>query len=426
MSEVMAEKVVHNTPKTVLVLGGSYAGISAAHNFLRNVLPSLPDKASYNVTLVNTSSHFYSRPTAPRGVVSEKLHPFSKAYYDIAQGFAKYPAGQFTFLEGTATSFDPAIHTVGITLPNKQVQTITYHALVIATGTAPTWVAHGIHTTHQLTQESQKAFHAALPNAKTIVVAGGGPAGVETAGELGHELNGLAGMFSSAPKDPKVKITIVTSGTKLLPALRPAIAKKAEKILAKMGVNVIYGTKVESVLPVNAGNEDPATLALDGVTAKTTVTLSNGETIEADLYIPAMGVKPNTQFVPKHFLSEKGYINNNAKTLRIDEAGPNVYAVGDVATYCVGGVMDIYSAIPVLGENMKRDLLGDKATGADKQYSPNKKETQLVPIGRSKGVGAMFGWKLPSFFVWMIKGRDYFAGMAQPVVDGSKWGKIPK
>lgn len=303
---------------------------------------------------------------------------------------------------------------------------MSYYALVIATGTAPAWVAHGIHTTHQLTQESQKAFQAALPSAKSIVIAGGGPAGVETAGELGHELNGLAGMFASAPKDPKVKITIVTSDTKLLPALRPAIAKQAEKLLAKVGVDVIYNTRVESVLPVHAGNEDPATLALDTVTTKTTVTLSNGETIAADLYIPAMGVTPNTQFIPKNFLNEKRYVNNNPKTLRIDEAGPNVYAVGDVASYCVGGVMDIYSAIPVLGENMKRDLLGDKATGADKEYTPNTKETHLVPIGRSKGVGAIFGWKLPSFFVWMIKGRDYFASMAPAVVDGSKWGKIPK
>jgi NADH dehydrogenase FAD-containing subunit len=415
-----------NVPSVEIPYTDLIPGLSAAHNFLRNVLPALPDKASYNVTLVNTSSHFYSRPSAPRGVVSEKLFPFDKAYFDIAKGFAAYPAGQFTFLEGTATTFDPSTHTVGITLPNKEVQTITYHSLVIATGTTPSWIAHGIHTTHELTQESQKAFHAALPSAKTIVIGGGGPAGVETAGELGHELNGLPGMFGSAPKEPNVKITIVTSDTKLLPILRPALATKAEKILAKMGVNVIYNTKVESVLPVGAGNEDPAILSLDGVTSKTTVTLSNGETLDADLYIPAMGVKPNTSYIPKTLLSEKGFVENNAATLRVDAAGPNVYAVGDVATYCVGGVMDIYSAIPVLGENMKRDLLGDKATGKDKEYVANRKETQLVPIGRSKGVGSIFGWKVPSFFVWLIKGRDYFAGMTMPVVDGSKWGKIPK
>lgn len=352
--------------------------------------------------------------------------PFDKSYYDIVKGFAAYPAGQFTFVEGTASSFDPATRTVGVTLPSKEVQTITYHSLIIATGTAPAWVAHGVHATHQLTQEAQKAFHAALPSAKTIVIAGGGPAGVETAGELAHELNGMPGMFSSAPKEPNVRITIVTADNKLLPVLRPAIAKKAEQLLAKMGVNVIYNTKVESALPVGAGNEDPATLALDGVTTKTTVTLSNGETMEADLYIPATGATPNTQFIPKNLLNEKGYLENNAKTLRVDAAGANVYAIGDVASYSVGGVMDIYSAIPVLGENMKRDLLGDKATGADKEYVPNTKETQLVPIGRSKGVGAIMGWKLPSFFVWMIKGRDYLTGMTMPIVDGSKWGKIPK
>lgn len=30
-----------------------------------------------------------------------------------------------------------------------------------------------------------------------------------------------------------------------------------------------------------------------------------------------------------------------------------------------------------------------------------------MPIGRSKGVGAVFGWKVPSFLVWLIKGRNF-------------------
>jgi hypothetical protein len=38
----------------------------------------------------------------------------------------------------------------------------------------------------------------------------------------------------------------------------------------------------------------------------------------------------------------------------------------------------------------------------------DKGETQLVPIGRSKGVGALMGWEVPSWVVWAIKGRDYW------------------
>lgn len=75
--------------------------------------------------------------------------------------------------------------------------------------------------------------------------------------------------------------------------------------------------------------------------------------------------------------------------------------------------------------NIKRDLLAGEAkpTGSDRIYKPNLKETQLVPVGMSKGVGAVFGWRLPSFFVWMIKGRDYLVSKGPHMVSGAKWEK---
>jgi NADH dehydrogenase FAD-containing subunit len=422
----MAEK---SEQKTVLILGGSYAGLSSAHYFLKHVLPVLPDSKSYNVVLVNPSSHFFARPAAPRAVVSQKLMAPEKIFYDIAGGFKQYPAEQFTFLEGTATAMDPSTRSVTITLPNKEIQTITYYALILAVGTRPASAILGMQTTHQNVQEAQAAFSKALLEAKSIVIAGGGPAGVETAGEIGHELNGMAGMFSKRPKTIKASITVITSEKKLLPALRPALATKAEKFLNKMGVDVIYNTKVESVTPQGAGELDTATNSIDKVISKATVTLSNGETKEADLYIPATGVKPNTQFLPQNLVNEKGYVDMDGTTLRVEKAGARVYAIGDCGSYTRGGVMDIYDAVPVLLTNVKRDLLNPEGTpkgGQDRPYKPNLKETQLVPVGRSKGVGAVFGWKLPSIMVWMIKGRDYFTSMTPPIVDGSKWKKESK
>jgi NADH dehydrogenase FAD-containing subunit len=422
----MAEK---SDQKTILIVGGSFAGLSSAHYFLKHVLPVLPDSKSYKVVLVNASSHFFARPAAPRAVVSQKLMAPEKIFYDIAGGFKQYPAEQFTFLEGTATAMDPTNRTVTVTLPTKEAQTISYYALILAVGTRTASAILGVQTTHQLTQEAQAVFSKALTEAKTIVIAGGGPAGVETAGEIGHELNGLAGMFSKRPKNIKASITVVTSDKKLLPALRPALATKAEKLLNKMGVDVIYNTKVESVTPQGAGALNTENNSLDKVAVKTMVTLSNGEVKEADLYIPATGVTPNTEFLPRNLVNEKGYIDMDGTTLRVEKAGERVYAIGDCGSYTRGGVMDIYDAVPVLLTNVKRDLLspdGKPTGGQDRPYKPNLKETQLVPIGRSKGVGAVFGWKLPSIMIWMIKGRDYFTSMTPPIVDGSKWKKESK
>jgi len=419
--------------RNILILGASFAGLSAAHYFLKHILPSLPKTgASYHVYLVNPSTQFFWRPAAPRGLVQESLMPNSKMFLSIPDGFKQYSQEVFTFVQGTATTMDPARRTVTISFPNSSQQTILYHALIIATGTKAPSAVLALHTTSELTQSALEAMRKRLPSAKNIVIAGGGPAGVETAGEIGQFLNGIAGWFSSRPAKPKAKITLVTSDKKLLPALRPTLAKQAETYLNKVGVDVIYNTRVESVQPEGAG-ESAATITTPG-REPTRIHLSNGELLEADIYIPATGVKPNTAFVPRELLNERGYVQTNGTTLRVDAAGPRVYALGDVGSYTRGGIMDIYDAVPVCLTNVQRDLRafaeaqreGVKPPGQDRPYKPNLKETQLVPVGRSKGVGAVFGWKLPSLMVYMIKGRDYFTSNGPEIQMGSKWNKESK
>ena len=143
-----------------------------------------------------------------------------------------------------------------------------------------------------------------------------------------------------------------------------------------------------------------------------------------------MGVQPLSDYAPAHLKDSRGYIVQNTTTLRVDAAGSRVYALGDVGTYSTQGIMEILSGIPVVATNMKRDLLAShshpdaKPEGKDREYVANLKETQLVPVGRSKGVGAVFGWRLPSFLVWLIKGRDYMVPKAGGNVDGSAFEKM--
>jgi NADH dehydrogenase FAD-containing subunit len=261
-----------------------------------------------------------------------------------------------------------------------------------------------------------------LPTAKTIIIAGGGPAGVETAGELGEYLNGRAGWFSSKLENPKASITVVTAASKILPSLRPAIAKKAEDYLAKVGVTVIKNARVKTVAPDGAGTVD--------VASKATVTLEDGNALEVDLYIPAMGMSPNTSFISEALLTSDGRVDTNPSTLRVDKAGPRVYAVGDASSYANPAVHQILAAIPVLGANIKRDLLLDagkekNAVGEDKIFKEDTRETQMVPIGKSKGVGAVMGYQLPSFLVWLVKGRDYWLWTVDNIWSGKQWAKEP-
>lgn len=172
----------------------------------------------------------------------------------------------------------------------------------------------------------------------------------------------------------------------------------------------------------------PLGAGTDNVSVKATLTLEDGRTLEADIYIPATGTRPNTSFVPQKLLTADGRVDTNTSTLRVDKAGPRVYAVGDVASYARPAIHLILSAIPVLCANIKRDLLlasGPEvsSTDGDRMFKEDTRETQLVPIGKSMGVGAAMGYQMPSFIVWLIKGRDYWLWTTGGLWSGKQWAK---
>ncbi|KAF2499440.1 FAD/NAD(P)-binding domain-containing protein [Lophium mytilinum] len=396
--------------RTVLVIGGSWAGISTSHYALKHILPTLPkdDNFTYNVTMVTPSEEFYWRVAGPRACLSGEALPESKYLYPIKKEFAKY-GDSFKFVKGTATALDTAARTVTVSTGGAP-ESIPYYALILAVGTHTPAPFLSLQTDSDAVKTDLDNFRKALPNAKTIVIGGGGPVGVEVAGEIAEYLNGTAGWFAPAkPAHPKAQLTLVCADKKLLPVLREALAKTAEKYLNRVGCDVVYGTRVEST-----------TQTADG---KTTVSLSGGKTLETDLYIDATGARPNTGFLPKTILNEKGYVDSD-KTLRVTAAGERVYVLGDCGSYTRGGIIDMWDALPVVVANLKKDLSG--AEVPDKEYKANLTETQVVPVGKSKGVGAFAGWKLPSMMVVMIKGKDYMANLAPPIVSGKQWDKAFK
>jgi NADH dehydrogenase FAD-containing subunit len=400
--------------ETILILGGSFAGIGAAHFCLKHVIPQLPKKegVTYNLTMVNPSKDFYWRIAAPRASVSKEMMPPKKIFYPIEPAFT-YAFPKFKFVQGTATHVDPAGQTVSVTTVEGEQQSIQYAALVIATGVSTPSPLFTQQTDAAALENVYDAFQAGLKSAKTVVIGGGGPVGVETAGEIAEFLNGKPGFMASAPKNPKANVTLVCGDKKLLPILREAIGATAQQYLKRLGCEVVYNTKVVSANKLGEAEG-----------AKTTVELSNGKTIEADIYIDATGTRANTGFLPKEWLGDRNKVACNHKTLRVEHesAGKRVYVVGDVGSYTRGGVMDQADAIPVAMTNLKTDLiahLSGQAPGGDRHYTPNLKEQQVVPIGTQKGVGAFGGYRVPSQMVWAIKGRDY---LISQLVEGTLRG----
>ena len=415
----MTQSKALSSPKRIVILGGSYGGVSIAHYLLKHAIPQLPVDMSYQVMIVSASPQVMCRPACPRAMISDECFPQEKLFIEIPNLFAQYPKGSFNFINGTATKLDHVNRSIFVSVAADNTERIDFHALVIATGSSTPSLL-GLNRDVDFLRSNWTKFREALPSAKSIIIAGGGPAGIETAGELGDFLNGQFGWFESKSRKPKVPITVVTADSKILPALRPTIASKAEEYLAKVGVSIIKNARVMNVIPDDAG-----TTKID---SKVTLTLSDGRTLTADLYIPATGTRPNSSVVDNSLLATDGRIETNASTLRVDKAGPRIYAIGDVGSYARPTIHGIFSAVPVLGANIKRDLLlaagqDKKAADEDRIFKEDTREAQLVPIGRNKGVGAVMGYGLPSSLIWLLKGRDYWLWTTGNLWSGKQWNK---
>ncbi|KLU88329.1 hypothetical protein MAPG_07316 [Magnaporthiopsis poae ATCC 64411] len=92
------------SPKTVVILGASFAGLPLAQNLLKNTAPKVP--GGLKVILVAPNTHLYWCLASVRGVVPGQDGGFAddKLFYPIAPGFSKYSAEQFEFVLGSATA----------------------------------------------------------------------------------------------------------------------------------------------------------------------------------------------------------------------------------------------------------------------------------------------------------------------------------
>ena len=170
----------------IVIVGANIAGIGTAHYLLRHTVPALEARnksTTYRVILISPSTHFFWKIGAPRTLINDKLIPLDKVFVPIADGFKEYSAEKFTLVLGTATALDENRKTIAIKpLSPSTTTSVSYSTVIIATGTtsaSPLWTLHGSH------EESIAAFkqlHKSLPDASTILIAGGGPAGTETAG----------------------------------------------------------------------------------------------------------------------------------------------------------------------------------------------------------------------------------------------------
>ena len=384
-----------SNPHNIIVIGSSYAGLGIAHKLLKE-LPSLEKETGkkFKVTMMSNSTHFWFSVGAPRAMLKPYPKDIMDSFIPVSKGFSQYPSSAFDFVFAEVTSLDTSKREVLYKAKSQQndreevapeISTRHYDTLVLATGSSGPSPLYSVHGSHLPTLNAYKDVQARLPDAKSIIVVGGGTAGTETAGELGH----LHGKSTKSPKD----ITILSGNERLLTGLRPSIGAKAEEFLAKMGVKVVHNVKLESQTALPNG--------------KTQVKLSDGETKEVDLLLVATGRKPVSGWLPASIpLSKSGQVECD-DYMRVSSQ-KSTWVSGDLASISNGGLIYLQTMTPCLAGNIIADLKG-KGQAAMKPHKPmTTKEMQVVPVGPEKGVGAVMGWWMPSFAVTMLKGKNMF------------------
>jgi NADH dehydrogenase FAD-containing subunit len=367
--------------KQIVILGSSWLGLGVAHKLLKRTLPKTKD---FKVIIISPSTHMYWNIAAPRAIVPGALadDEFMKPYAD---GFARYSKDHYEIIQAKAESVDFKTKTV-----QTNLRPVKYDILVIATGSSTSdHLPMKLIGSHEDTLKSLHVVQDKIAAAKTIVVGGGGATGTETAAELGFEYRKIKDIY------------LITSTERLLPIARKDVGADAKTELEKLHVKVKTGTKI---------------LSTESLGSQTKVTLSTGEPIIADVYLPTVGLHANTSFLPQTLLAENGdikvdpYFHVGGQT--------DVFAAGDAANIAPKSVLNTDPQVAHLAANLELILTGHEDKLA--AYKPSETLMLAATTGRSRAVGIGGNWRIPSLFIWFLKGRNMLLGELPKLIAGAK------
>lgn len=377
--------------QTVVILGAGWAGLPLAHKLLKYTAP----KTALKVILITPNSNFFWNVAATRGLIPGEI-PDEQLFRPIAPGFDRYPAGAFELVLGRAEGIDESANTVKIVTNAGEAQDISYTQLVIATGSR---ISSGLPLkpigNDQVTLDAWHALQRRVGDAKSVVVAGAGPTGVEVAGEL-------AAKYGSAKS-----ITLVVSGSKPLDGgsdgLSPSLIATVDSDLQELGVRLVRNARV------NKDEADP------NDKERRILTLSDGSALRTDCYLPLHGVRVNTSFVPPHLLDERGNVKQD-QSLRVTGTR-NVWALGDVGDTDAKQLTVTDAQVIHVAAALDATLTG---SGPAATYSPQGKTMLFLALGRKFATGQIGGWRLWRFLVAWVKGRKLFVDTAEAYVGGTR------
>jgi NADH:ubiquinone reductase (H+-translocating) len=359
----------------VLILGGGFAGIGAAHKL---------EKADAEVVLVDR--HDY--------------HTFQPLLYQLATGLLETTAVGHSLRDLLSRHDNTVVHKAGVSAIDLEQQTvsfdeippISYDYLVFGLGAEVNFfgtagapdhafpmytLPHAVHLKDHLLERWEAADRdpsLLADGALNVVVVGGGPTGVETAGALAELYRSDFAKDYPGVDPEDARVILVEAGPQLFGMFKPKLRDYAEKALTKRDVEVKTGESVASVTP-------------------TRVKLRSGDELKAHTLVWGAGLQGNPLVQSLGLELQRGN--------RIG-VGPDLTLPGHSEVYVVGDVAAITDAkseqvLPQLGsvalqsgEHAGKTIAARIAGQEPKPFKYKDKGT-MATIGRGAAVVQMLG-----------------------------------
>jgi NADH:quinone reductase (non-electrogenic) len=368
---------VANSPQRprVVILGGGFAGVGAAQKL---------EHADAEVVLVDR--HDY--------------HTFQPLLYQLASGLLEIPAVGHSLRDLVERQENTTVHQATVTavdLDSREVRfdrldPMTYDYLVFCLGAEVNFfgtegaaehafpmytLPHAVRLKDHVLERWEATDRDPTlveDGALNIVIVGGGPTGVETAGAIAELYRGdFASDYPTLPQD-QARVILVEAGPELFSMFKPKLREYAAKALADRTVEMKTGALVSSVAP-------------------TRVTLKSGEELKAHTLVWGAGLQGNALVRSLGLELQRGNRIGVGPDLTLPDR-PEVYILGDVAAIVDAKTEEVLPQLGSValqsGEHAGEAIARRIAGKATKPFKYRDKGT-MATIGRGAAVVQMLG-----------------------------------
>ena len=381
-----------NRPKRVLILGSGFGGLYTALHLEKK----LRREAAVEITLVNRENFFLFTPM---------LHEVAAGDLDLTHivNPVRKLLRRTHFFNGNIKSIDLKERRVVVAHSHdNHNHELFYDYLVLALGSVTNFynlpglaenaltmksLSDAIRLRGRLIKNLEEAdFECSSEDRSrllTVVVAGGGFAGVETIASV-NDFVREAIEFYPKLTEKELRIVLIEAADVILPELGPELGAYARKKLARRGVQFLMNTAVKSI-----SNDE--------------VNLSDGTSLKTNLLVWTAGVSPNPLLEMLDCSKERGRLLTN-EFLEVENF-PDVWALGDCAAVpdpasgksCPPTAQHAIRQGKVVAENIIAAING----GQGRRFE-FKTIGALASIGKRTGVARIMGVNFSGFVAWWL------------------------